>query len=246
MMYRNVRQDKLRFKMVIPLYDSDPLEGKTRPYVTYSIIATNVLVGIVLLSISPESRGELLDLFALEPAFELRASSDVPMFPRDLTILTSMFLHVDWWHLLGNMLFLWIFGDNVEDALGHTRFFALYFASGIAATIVYIASAPHSTALLFGASGAIAGVMMAYAIIRPCAKIEVWVEIFPVAIPAYIAIACWILAQVVHLMRGGVSETAYWAHLGGAAAGAVLIVFIRPPNVRLFDCKSPATRVDET
>ncbi len=225
--------------MVIPLYDSDPLEGQSTPYVTYSLIAANISIGLVVILASQGTREALLSLFALEPAFELRNSFEVPMFPRDLTLITSIFLHADWWHLAGNMFFLWILGDNVEDAIGHIRFAVLYFASGIIGGVVYTASAPNSTALLFGASGAIAGVMMAYVMIRPCAKIEVWVEIIPVAFPAYIAIGCWMLAQVVHIVMGGVSETAYWAHLGGALTGMVVILFARPSGVRLFDCDPP-------
>ena len=143
---------------------------------------------------------------------------------------------------MGFVLFLWIVGDNVEDAIGHARFTILYFASGILGGAAYIASAPHSTALLFGASGAIAGVMVAYAMIRPCAKIEVWVEIIPVAFPAYIAIGCWMAAQVMHLVLGGASETAYWAHLGGGVAGMLFAIFARPSGLRLFDCKPPIKR----
>jgi rhomboid family protein len=225
--------------MVIPLYDRDPLEGKSTPYVTYSLMAANIFVGAALIFASQAAREALLDVFALEPAFELRNTVKVPMFPRDLTLVTSIFLHADWWHLAGNMLFLWIVGDNVEDAIGHTRFTILYFASGILGGVTYIASAPNSTALLFGASGAMAGVMVAYAIIRPCAKIEVWLEIIPVAFPAYVAIACWMLAQVAHLILGGASETAYWAHLGGGLTGMLFILFARPSGLRLFDCEPP-------
>jgi membrane associated rhomboid family serine protease len=225
--------------MVIPLYDSDPLEGKSTPYVTYGLMAANISIGAALILASQATREALLDLFALEPAFELRNTLEVSMFPRDLALITSMFLHADWWHLAGNMLFLWIVGDNVEDAVGHVRFALLYFASGILGGVAYIASAPSSTALLFGASGAIAGVMVAYAMLRPCAKIEVWVEIIPVAFPAYIAIACWMLAQVVHLLTGGVGETAYWAHLGGGLTGMFFTFLARPPGLRLFDCKPP-------
>jgi membrane associated rhomboid family serine protease len=149
-----------------------------------------------------------------------------------------MFVHANWLHLAGNMWFLWIFGDNIEDALGHMRFFVFYMLCGIGGSAAFVFSAPDSTVALIGASGAIAGVMAAYLMIRPCAKIEVLIGIFPIAVRAFWVIGLWIALQVISV--GTDDGIAYWAHIGGAVAGALLIVVMRPPHVGLFECLWPS------
>ena len=224
---------------LLPLYDVDPLEGKTTPFVTYGLIAINVIVGIVVFSLPPETYKALLHVIGLVPAVETRELPRLGLFPRDLALFTAMFLHVGWLHLLGNMWFLWIFGDNIEDALGHLRFLVFYILCGLTSSAVFVLSAPHITTPMVGASGAIAGVMAAYLMIRPCAKIEVLVAVWPVGIRAYWVIGVWIALQV--LSVGGYADegVAYWAHIGGAVAGALLIIVMRPPNVEFFECMSP-------
>jgi membrane associated rhomboid family serine protease len=226
--------------MAIPLYDDDPLEGNTTPYVTYGLIATNIIVAVAVFSIPTATYEALLKSIGLIPAIETRSMPRPSTLPRDLSLFTSMFLHADWWHLLGNMLFLWIFGDNIEDAIGRLRFFAFYILSGLGAAAAFIISAPHATIPLLGASGAIAGVMAAYLLIRPCAKIEVLVSLIPVAFPAYLAIGLWMGIQVVHLEIHANDGVAYWAHIGGAIAGALLILVMRPAHVKLFECMAPS------
>ena len=226
--------------MVIPLYDDDPLEGKTTPYVTYGLIATNIIVAVAVFSIPTATYEALLNVIGLIPAIETRSMPRPSTLPRDLALFTSMFLHVDWWHLLNNMLFLWIFGDNIEDAIGRLRFFVFYLLCGLAAAAVFIISAPHATFPILGASGAIAGVMAAYLLIRPCAKIEVLVSVVPVAFPAYLVIGLWMGIQILHVETHAHDGVAYWAHIGGAIAGGLLILVIRPAHVKLFECMAPS------
>lgn len=227
--------------MVMPLYDIDPLEGKSTPYVTYGLIAINLLVSIcVFFYPTQESIDSIINVFGLIPAIEARELPSKGVLPKDLTLFTSMFVHVSWWHVLSNMLFLWIFGDNIEDAMGHLRFGVFYFLCGFGGSVAFIISAPHSTVPLVGASGAIAGVMAAYLIIRPCATVEVFafVRIFP--IPAFGFIGVWIGLQIIHVEAHSQNGIAYWDHLGGAIAGALLIVALKQPHVRLLDCVWPS------
>ncbi len=226
--------------MVLPLYDDDPLEGKTVPYVTYGLIATNMVVAVAIFSIPTASYNSLLHVVGLVPAVEIRSLPGPSALPRDLSLFTSMFLHANWWHLLGNMLFLWIFGDNIEDAIGRLRFFAFYILCGLGAGAVFVLSVPHATYPLVGASGAIAGVMAAYLLIRPCAKIEVLISLIPVAVPAYLVIGLWMAIQFFYVQTQANDGVAYWAHIGGAIAGGLLILVMRPPHIGLFECMSPS------
>ena len=157
-----------------------------------------------------------------------------------LTPLTDMFLHLGWDHLLGNMLFLMIFGDNVEDALGHVRYLAFYVACSFASDLAYFLANPHSTVPAVGASGAISGVIAAYVMIRPCAKVEALLVIIPVALSAYWVIGLFALTQVWNVIAHTQDGVAYWAHIGGLIAGACLLPLLRHPDVVLFECVSSA------
>jgi membrane associated rhomboid family serine protease len=226
--------------VLLPLYDNDPLEGKTRPYVTYGLIAVNISIAIFTFSLPRESYHLLLHTVGLIPASETRELPGMGLFPRDLALLTSMFLHADWQHLLFNMLFLWIFGDNIEDAIGHLRFLIFYVLCGLVGGIAYVVSVPHGTMPLIGASGAIAGVLTAYLMIRPCARIQVLVFVVPIPAPAYLVIGAWLVTQIWHIEMHASSQVAYWCHIGGAIAGALLILVVRPPHIELFECMSPS------
>lgn len=226
--------------MVMPLYDVDPLEGKTMPYITYGLIATNFAVAVAVFGLPPESYRALRHVYGLIPAVETRAMPGSGWLPRDLALFSSLFLHLGWGHLVGNMFFLWIFGDNIEDAMGHLRFLAFYLLCGVAGAAAFIISAPHLTVPLVGASGAIAGVMAAYLMIRPCAKVEVWAFVMPFPVPAFLVIGLWMATQIFHVETHSADGVAYWDHLGGAMAGALLILVMRPPHVELFECMSPS------
>jgi membrane associated rhomboid family serine protease len=149
-----------------------------------------------------------------------------------LTPLLSMFLHGGWAHLLGNALFLWVFGNNVEDSMGRLRFLVFYLLCGLAAAFAQIAIDPASPAPMVGASGAISGVLGAYLILYPRVRVHVFVGFFLVSLPAYFVLLMWIglqllagLPQVTSLHTGSSSGVAVWAHIGGFFAGIVLVKF---------------------
>jgi membrane associated rhomboid family serine protease len=224
--------------VIIPLYDEDPLERKMTPFVTYGLIAINVVVFLFELTLTPTADADFIRTFGLVPA-ALRDLWPPGTFPPVLTFFTYPFLHGGWVHIGGNMLFLWVFGDNVEDAVGHGRFVLFYALCGVAGGVAYVLSVPTSMAPLEGASGAIAGVVAAYLMLRPCAKIEMFVFVFPVAMAAYWVLTAWIVLQVIHVLGHSDDSVAWWAHVGGLTAGALLILGMRRPNVRLFDCRRP-------
>jgi membrane associated rhomboid family serine protease len=197
-----------------PIRDHNP-SGRT-PYVTYALIAANVALFLLTLGIAgdPQAGLRFIYTFGLVPA---EASV--------VTAVTSMFLHGGLLHLAGNMLFLWIYGDNMEDELGHGGFALFYLAAGIAAGYAHVFSDPGSTVPLVGASGAIAGVMGAYLMFYPRARVDVLFIVLilfrVVPIPAWVVLAFWFGSQVVSgaAMPTGGGGVAYWAHIGGFLAG---------------------------
>ena len=221
---------------MFPIRDHNP-SGRT-PYVTYALIAVNALIFLSYFQMfsNPRAINALFMDYAMFPA----AISQGQMYE---TILTSMFLHGGWMHLLGNMLFLWIYGDNMEDELGHIPFLAFYLVTGALAAIVHVMSAPGSVVPTVGASGAIAGVMGGYLLMYPKARVDillflvVFIRIFP--IPAWIVLALWFVMQ----FFGGIGAdpdaggVAYWAHAGGFVAGIVLTipVWLRRGAVQFWD-----------
>src|SRR6516164_260173 len=171
---------------MFPISDDNSQE-RTVPVVTYALVALNVLVFLLELS----AGDQFVERWAFIPA--RFASNPAANFA---TIFTAMFMHGGWLHLLGNMLFLWIFGDNVEDRLGHVKFLVFYLLAGIAATLAQFAIAPHSTVPNVGASGAIAGVLGAYILMFPQERVKVLLGTQIVAMPAIIVIGLWIALQL--------------------------------------------------
>src|SRR4029078_5455503 len=156
--------------------------------------------------------------------------------PERFTLISYMFIHGSWIHLLGNMLFLWVFGDNIEDAMGHVRFIMFYLMCGIFAAVLHSWMNTTSDLPLIGASGAVAGVIAAYIILHP--KVKVWVLALwriPIRITAAWALGIWIPAQFGNLLFQSEESVAWWAHIGGLLAGATLILFMRRRGVPLFD-----------
>jgi membrane associated rhomboid family serine protease len=204
---------------MFPLKDTQP--SYSRPVVTITLIAINVMVFLFEASLGPYSRNALIEYYGLVPD-QVRLSS----------ILTSMFLHGGWLHVLGNMWFLWIFGDNIEDLLGHAKFLVFYLLCGIVAALGQVIANPNSTVPMVGASGAIAGVMGAYLIKFPRARILTLVFflfITIIEIPAPLMLAYWFVIQLfsgfgsiarTHLSEGG---TAFFAHIAGFVAGILLV-----------------------
>lgn len=209
---------------MIPLRDTQP--SRTTPVVTILIIAVNAAVFLFELSLDPYSRNYLFEVWGVVPARFNFAS-----------LVTSMFLHGGFVHIIGNMWFLWIFGDNIEDVLGHWKFAAFYLLCGIAAGLLYVALNPDSPIPTVGASGAIAGVMGAYLVKFPRARIMTlffFFFVFFVDIPASVLLIYWFFLQLINWVgtigyssaseQGGV---AFVAHVGGFLAG-ILLIYIFP------------------
>jgi membrane associated rhomboid family serine protease len=226
--------------MVIPLYDDDPLERERPAYVVYAIIALNVLVFLVQRGANEDIQVTMLRNFALFPAAVAGDLATGATLPPVMTFLTYMFLHGSWLHIIFNLLFLWVFGDNIEDALGRLRFIAFYLLCGIIGGLAYTLHDPSATSPLIGASGAVAGVVGAYLVLRPCARVEVLVlGLIPMKLDAFWVIGFWALTQVWHVLVSDQPGVAWWAHVGGLTAGALLVVVMRQPGIELFECMPP-------
>jgi len=220
--------------MVLPLYDDNPFKLPVRPIVTWLLILTNILVFVV--EISGENDVDILSgAFGVTPA-SLLGGGPAGLPPPVLTLVTYMFVHADIGHIFGNMIFLWVFGDDVEEALGRGRFLLFYLICGVVGALVFVASDPTMQGPLIGASGAISGVVIAYAMLRPCAKVTVLFAVIPLRISAFWVIGIFVLTQLVNLEAAGKSDVAYWCHLGGMLTGAALFPFMRLRGVQLFEC----------
>jgi membrane associated rhomboid family serine protease len=214
---------------MIPLRDNIP--SRTVPIVNYALIGANIVCFLYQLSLGPR-----LDRFVLTwgmvPAQMLSSHGGINLTGLT-TAITSMFLHAGWLHVLGNMLYLYIFGDNVEDRMGHCRYLLFYLLCGICAAAAQLWAAPASRIPMVGASGAIAGVMGAYFCLYPRARIVMLVFLFIfidfIEVPAFFFIAFWFLLQ---FLSGALSSSsqggvAWWAHIGGFAGGIVLLLFFK-------------------
>ena len=235
--------------MFVPLHDDNALKSIPFQFVTLLLIALNVAAFLALELNQAAS-------FAIVPAElkqvgyiggSVQGPFDTIPIPEHFTVLTYMFFHANIWHLLGNMLFLWVFGDNVEDAVGHVKFLVFYLLCGMAAALVHAHLTPTPERPLIGASGAVAGVIAAYLMLHP--RVRIWVLVarfIPLRIPAFWALGSWVLFQVamIYLSAAGLVDgpVAWWAHVGGLIAGAILIVIMRRPGVPLFDQGMPHAR----
>jgi membrane associated rhomboid family serine protease len=222
--------------MVVPIYDDNPFAQAVKPVVTWCLILVNFVVFAYEMAATPLALEHLIDSVSLIPA---ALFGDIPQpgrMPALFTPVSYQFFHADVFHLLGNMIFLWVFGDDVERELGRARFLAFYLLCGAIGGLVFAVSAPQSQIELIGASGSIAGVVVAYAMLRPCARVTVLVWVIPMRIAAYWVIGLFVLTQLWNLGAASKSEVAYWCHFGGMLAGAVLFPLMKQPGTRLFEC----------
>jgi membrane associated rhomboid family serine protease len=229
---------------MIPIRDDAP--RTTTPYVTYFLIAMNVMVYIFQDSLNPQVRTGFTYQFGVVPSVVGAAlHGNVPLSAGIVPILTSMFLHASWLHLIANMWALWIFGDNIEDYLGHFRYLLLYLVSGAAASMLHIAFNQGSQIPSVGASGAIAGVMGAYFLLFPSARVLTFFFVFA-WLPAWVVLGYWFLVQFLSGAATSISNAssttggvAVWAHVGGFIAGIMLIKLFPPrPRRYSFDHQS--------
>lgn len=210
---------------MIPLKDDNPT--RTFPFVTILIIVTNIAVYIYQLTLGQKAE-TLFILRAGAIPYEIIRFADIhplSFIPPPLTLFSAMFVHGGFLHVAGNMLYLWIFGDNIEDRLGHSRFIVFYLLSGLIASLAHIIMLPNSTIPMIGASGAIAGVLGAYFLLYPRAHVLTLVFFFffvdVVRIPALIFLGLWFVFQILSSGAGG--GIAWYAHIGGFIGGAVLV-----------------------
>lgn len=217
---------------MIPIKDDNPTY--TFPFVTIGIIAIDVLIYFYQLSLGVEGEETFIYRTAAIP-YEVTNFVDTGprgIVPPPFTLITAMFVHGGFFHLAGNMLYLWIFGDNIEDRLGHLNFFVFYLITGVAASFIHILADPASEVPMIGASGAIAGVLGAYFLLFPRAHVITLVFFFvtTVRIPALVFLGFWFLFQILNIPIGG--GIAWYAHIGGFVAGAIGVFILKPKRWR--------------
>jgi membrane associated rhomboid family serine protease len=230
--------------MVMPIWDHSPFRWPQPPYVMWLLIVVNFGVFFWTAGLAPDDAEAIARTAGLVPA-ALFGGGSVGAIPAPLTLITSMFLHGNFMHVFGNMIFLFVFGDDIEEALGHWRFLGFYLACGIGSGLAFALSGPSSTTDLIGASGAVAGVIAAYLLFRPCAKVTCLLGLIPLRLRAYWVIGGWAIWQFVDAASRTDDGIAYWAHVGGLITGAILFVLMRPAGVRLFECIEPGKAVAE-
>jgi membrane associated rhomboid family serine protease len=226
---------------MIPLRDDNPSGSK--PIVTITFVIICVLVFLWEFSLGAEGGQRAVYALGVIPAVLLGGAQlppELAIVPPTATIFTSMFMHGGWMHLIGNMLYLWIFGDNVEDSMGHGRYLVFYFLCGIAAVFAQALPEPNSEIPMVGASGAISGVLGAYVLLHPHAKVLVAIPfgfiLHTMRLPAGLVLALWFGLQLLSntMASGEGGGVAFRAHIGGFVAGMLLVAIFKRRNVRLF------------
>jgi membrane associated rhomboid family serine protease len=219
---------------MIPLKDINPT--RTTPFLNFALIAANVLVFIYMVyssTLAPGSENSLVMTYGTVPQrvwqfLQGRGTASAALLP----LLTSMFLHSGLMHLAGNMLFLWVFGDNVEDYFGHIGYLVFYLVCGVGSGLIHVLFNLDSRLPALGASGAISGVMGAYAVLYPKHRILTFFFIFLIPVPAILILGYWFVLQFLEglggigmQIRGG--GVAWWAHIGGFAIGVLITLLVR-------------------
>ena len=219
---------------MLPLRDDQP--RYSTPWVNYFLIGLNLVIFFFEATLDRQSLNLLIDQFGVVPSHVARFLAGSPSYPLPAVVLpffTSLFLHGSWLHVIGNMWFLYIFGDNVEDYLGHFKYLVFYMLTGVLAMATHVAMTLHSSAPAVGASGAIAGVLGAYFVLYPRARVLTWffelIFLF-LWIPAWIWLGIWFLgnflsgtATALTVHRQNMGGVAFWAHVGGFISGALLV-----------------------
>ncbi len=225
-------EDRSRSENVIPIRDDNPTILK--PVVTLALIATNAVIWLLVQGAGQEpGLSTSICTLGLIPADVLGTRPDGPIVcPIEgggwFTVLSSMFMHGGWMHILGNLWFLWIFGNNVEDAMGHVRFVVFYLLCGIAAAAAQSIANPASSIPMVGASGAIGGVMGAYIVLYPRVNVHILFFVTTIAVPAVLMLGYWLVLQLIGSFGGSEGGgVAFWAHIGGFVAGALLVLLFK-------------------
>jgi membrane associated rhomboid family serine protease len=216
---------------MLPIRDDQP--RYSTPWVTRFLIGLNLLIFFFEATLDRRSLNALISQFAVVPAHLLGVLAGTATYPLPAIVLpffTSLFLHGSWMHVIGNMWFLYIFGDNVEDYLGHFKYLVFYLLAGVLAMGTHVAVNLHSAAPALGASGAIAGVLGAYFVLYPRARVLTWFFVFVVWLPAWIILGYWFVlnflsgaATALTVQNQNMGGVAFWAHVGGFISGALLV-----------------------
>ncbi len=226
--------------MLIPLRDDRHLQA--RPLVTYTLIGACSLLFLLQQSLEGVESQRLIYSFGIIPALLLehaRLAPGLVFVSPEATLFTSMFLHAGWFHLIGNMLYLWIFGDDVEDSMGRFRYLVFYLLCGLAGALSHVVAHPTSGIPVVGASGAVSGVLGAYLLLYPHARILV---LLPgrfrrlVRLPAFLVLGFWIVFQLLNTAFAGAQEggVAWYAHIGGFVTGMALVPLFKHRKVGLL------------
>jgi membrane associated rhomboid family serine protease len=231
-----------RFAM-FPLRDDNPI--KIVPFVTWALIAVNVMIFLYEVSLGPGSLQVFVYQYGAIPAVVVREQNlpaRIAAIPPIISLFTSMFLHGGWMHLIGNMWYLWIFGNNIEEAMGHLRYVVFYLVCGLVASGSHVLSNIISTIPSIGASGAISGVLGAYLLLYPRARVLTFFYlgffIRLMYIPAGLILGFWFILQVLSgsiAGRQAAGGVAFWAHIGGFIAGVFLVGFFKKRTVHFFN-----------
>ncbi|MBW9054377.1 rhomboid family intramembrane serine protease [Rhizobium mesosinicum] len=225
--------------MFIPLHDANTLKHIKVQWVTLGLMAANIAAWLFTAVESEQVAQAAIIGLGYIPAIIFGHAELAPgleIVPEAATYITYSFIHMGFWHLAGNMIFLWVFGDNVEDAMGHLRFLAFYLACAAAGAFCHGLLSTTSEAPLVGASGAISGVVAAYLMLHP--RVRVWVLVFfrvPLPLPAFIPLLLWVGQQFFMLLIDPDGNVSWGAHVGGIIGGTLLILILRRPGVPLFD-----------
>jgi membrane associated rhomboid family serine protease len=206
-------------------------------YATWSLIAVTVAVYAIQLFADETQASELVLRYGVTP--EIFQGDEPPFgrFPPLLTPLTAMFLHGSWDHLLGSMIYLWVFGEGIEEVLGPPRFALLYVLSGVCGALGYVVMDPHASVALLGASGCVSGVIAAWLVLKPCEPVTIALPRFDVRIANYWAVGGWVLLQLFQFLWHSDEEAfSTLAQAGGAIGGAIAFWLLCPRGTRLFQC----------
>jgi membrane associated rhomboid family serine protease len=222
--------------LFLPLKDDNPTS--TFPFITLGLILANGLVFYHQMSLDfVESQNFIFRWGAIPYQIHHgKVLREFPEIPIPLTIFSSMFLHGGFLHIFGNMLYLWIFGNNIEDTLGHFRFLLFYLVCGLIAGLAQVFSNPESAVPMIGASGAVAGILGAYLILFPGSRILtlffIFIFIKLIRLPAMFVLGFWFFIQLLGVWGGSISNVAFFAHVGGFLAGLILVKVFQPPRSR--------------
>ena len=226
----------------LPLHDRNPRVLVERPWVTWGLILACVVIYLFQVQAPPGEMQRIVLAYGVIPAAivgSAELSNELYVLPAWATLVTHQFLHGGILHLIFNMAYLWVFGDNIEDAMGHRRFLLFFLLCGVIGALAEVVADPSLTRPMIGASGAISGILGAYLLLHPQARVLVPIIIFPVYLPAYVLLFIWIAFQLytaVALPPALLAESgvAWWAHIGGFTAGVVLILFFRHRAIPLW------------